>query len=320
MRKDEKIGQKEDSPGAGDSRHHGGLGKAVWEGSTMMTDKVGMVFLVNRDGDWMSLDFDEVDASVRSDHCTAFAYFGELNLGIDMSDRRTLVATFKRLKDRTHRGDAGHWSSVHDNEVVHWLPRLSRSGRIVDASDKIRLHGSSIIPLALPGLALPPSEQDVTALLDEAQAETEAGDEERVLWDQSLELLGLAHSAWIIETREQLIEAIAEGFPSSVIKALRRAGWTYELMDKVIVPRRTLMRRKATGQSLTAAESDAAWRLAYSLVIASIVFASREAALAWLTRSKDALKGRSPAELLQTSVGTDHVLSMLRRIDHGDFV
>lgn len=318
MGNNDKVEHKEEPPGVSDHRHHGGSGKAIWEGSTMMSDPVGMVFLVNRGGHWVSVDQHEIQSLAPLDYCTAMVtHCGGYDLDVDASPRRGFFSRIKLLNRAIRNNAAIHWPS--DN-VVHWLPETGHHTRTYSPGDKVKIRAASIIPFDLPAAALTPSEKDADALLDWAQAETEAGDVDRVLRDESLELLGLADRAASIRTREELVEAIAAGFPSSVIKALRRAGWTYEVMDKVIVPRRTLMRRKSTGQTLTPAESDAAWRLAYGLVVASLVFASREAALAWLTRSKDVLKGRSPAELLQSSVGTDHVLSMLRRIDHGDYV
>lgn len=155
-------------------------------------------------------------------------------------------------------------------------------------------------------------------LVAAARAATEAGDEDRALRRAAVGLLGLDSAA--ADTEETLIEAIAEGFPATTIDALRSAGWPYEVMQEVIAPRRTLMRRKSAGHTLTPSESDAAWRLATILVAAERVFASRAAALAWLLRTKITLRGRSPAELLASSVGTAHIASVLRRIDAGDYL
>ncbi|OHD09887.1 antitoxin Xre-like helix-turn-helix domain-containing protein [Sphingopyxis sp. RIFCSPHIGHO2_12_FULL_65_19] len=155
-------------------------------------------------------------------------------------------------------------------------------------------------------------------LLAEVSAVVAAGDPQTHIRGAALALLGLDAAA--IRTEEELIEAIAAGFPAQAIEALRAAGWPYAAMEAVIAPRRTLMRRKRDGQPLTPSESDAAWRLALVLVSAEPVFASREAAIAWLLRAKVGLRGRTPAELIASSVGTAQILSLLRRIDRGDYL
>lgn len=155
-------------------------------------------------------------------------------------------------------------------------------------------------------------------LVAAARAATEAGDEDIALRRAALAVLGLDAAG--APTEEALIETIAAGFPAAAIDALRAAGWPYEVMQEVIAPRRTLMRRRSAGQTLTPSESDAAWRLATVLVAAERVFASRDAALAWLLRTKLTLRGRSPAELVASSVGTAHILSVLRRVDAGDYL
>ncbi len=121
-----------------------------------------------------------------------------------------------------------------------------------------------------------------------------------------------------IMSEEDLVEAIVTGFPADVLVRLRDAGYPYTVLDQVVAPRRTLMRRKSTQQRLTRSESDAAWRLAHVLSMATRVFDGRKAALAWLSRTKGAFRGRTPIELLETSVGTSHVERILRTLDWGD--
>lgn len=121
-----------------------------------------------------------------------------------------------------------------------------------------------------------------------------------------------------IMSEEDLVEAIVTGFPADVLVRLRDAGYPYTVLDQVVAPRRTLMRRKSAQQRLTRSESDAAWRLAHVLSMATRVFDGRKAALAWLSRTKGAFRGRTPIELLETSVGTSHVERILRTLDWGD--
>jgi len=121
-----------------------------------------------------------------------------------------------------------------------------------------------------------------------------------------------------IDTDEDLAEAINSGFPPDVIIYLREAGWSPRVLESVIAPKRTLMRRKSGGQRLSPSESDAAWRLAYILGLASTVLNGRKAAIAWLSRPKSALHRHLPHELLRSSVGTSLIASLLRRLDEGN--
>jgi putative toxin-antitoxin system antitoxin component (TIGR02293 family) len=121
-----------------------------------------------------------------------------------------------------------------------------------------------------------------------------------------------------IRSEEELIEAIASGFPSAVLNFLRDAGWPAHTLEKVVAPKRTLMRRKAGRQRLTPGESDATWRLAATLASATKVLNGQSAALAWLMRPKPSLSGRTPVELLKSGVGTAYVQSLLNRLDWGD--
>lgn len=125
--------------------------------------------------------------------------------------------------------------------------------------------------------------------------------------------LGLA-----IRSEEDLLQALALGFPGQVLRALQDAGYPHNALEQVIAPRRTLMRRRGEGQRLTRAESDAAWRLAYVLAFASMVLNGPKAAIDWLMRAKPAFRDQKPIDLLETSVGTAAVERLLRQLDWGD--
>jgi putative toxin-antitoxin system antitoxin component (TIGR02293 family) len=115
-----------------------------------------------------------------------------------------------------------------------------------------------------------------------------------------------------------LLDALIQGFPADVLSALREAGLPHSVFEQVVAPRRTLMRRKAEGQRLTRAESDAAWRLANVFALATRVLNGRKAAIDWLTRAKPTFANRTPIDLLETSVGAAHVNRMLQRLEWGD--
>lgn len=126
-------------------------------------------------------------------------------------------------------------------------------------------------------------------------------------------VLGLA-----IRSEEDLLQALSLGFPGQVLRSLQDAGYPHVILEQVIAPRRTLMRRRSPGERLTRGESDAAWRLAYALALASKVLNGPKAALDWLTRPKPSFREQRPIDLLETSVGTAAVERMLKQLDWGD--
>jgi putative toxin-antitoxin system antitoxin component (TIGR02293 family) len=121
-----------------------------------------------------------------------------------------------------------------------------------------------------------------------------------------------------VRDERDLLSAISLGFPAEVLTALRQAGFRGEELEAVIGPRRTLARRKADGQRLTAVESDAAWRLAHLFALAAHVLKDADVALAWLRRSKTALGDQQPARVANTSVGTRAAERLLMQLEWGD--
>lgn len=122
----------------------------------------------------------------------------------------------------------------------------------------------------------------------------------------------------VVRSDEDLVQALTAGLPAQVIPALQEAGYSHDVLERVVAPRRTLMRRRGQSQRLTRAESDAAWRLARALVLATEVLNGRQAALDWLNRAKPSLGDRSPIAFLETSVGTAYIERILRQLDWGD--
>jgi putative toxin-antitoxin system antitoxin component (TIGR02293 family) len=142
---------------------------------------------------------------------------------------------------------------------------------------------------------------------------------EKKVFDQTVELLGgetvLGRS---VRSDEELLSALTAGFPAGVLRSLQEAGYPRAVLERIIAPRRTLMRRRAKNQRLTRAESDAAWRLAHVLCLSSNVLNGAKAALPWLMGTKTAFAGQSPIDLMETSVGAAHVEMLLKRLEWGD--
>lgn len=111
--------------------------------------------------------------------------------------------------------------------------------------------------------------------------------------------------------------AVRGGLPLDALDAvLAEAGLSIEALGRVLaVSARTLQRRRAAGDRLTAAESDRLWRLRHALDLARRAFGSAEAARLWLTTPKALLGGETPFQRLDTEPGLREVEDMLTVVD-----
>ena len=91
-----------------------------------------------------------------------------------------------------------------------------------------------------------------------------------------------------------------------------------EIFD-LVIPKRTLARRRANNEALTVEESDKAIRLKRIAVHAERVFGDPAKAHRWLRKSKRALNGQTPLAFLASEEGARKVEGMLHRIEHGMF-
>lgn len=103
------------------------------------------------------------------------------------------------------------------------------------------------------------------------------------------------------------------------LNAIWGGRFTAEELEALVIPRRTMARRKARREALTAEEVDKALRLARVASEADRVFANRQKALAWLRTANSSLAGQAPLSLLKTEVGAVIVEELLGQIDHGMF-
>lgn len=93
-----------------------------------------------------------------------------------------------------------------------------------------------------------------------------------------------------------------------------------EEIDALIIPKRTLARRRAAREKLTVEETDKALRLARIVAEADRVFGNPEKSSRWLRRKTAALGSLSPLELLKSETGARAVDELLGQIDHGMFI
>jgi putative toxin-antitoxin system antitoxin component (TIGR02293 family) len=105
----------------------------------------------------------------------------------------------------------------------------------------------------------------------------------------------------------------------AALTELARHGYSEEEIFTLVVPKRTLARRKAADEPLTVEETDKALRLARIAVQAERVFGEPEKAHRWLRKAKRDLKGETPLAYLASEAGARVVEEMLHRIEHGMF-
>jgi putative toxin-antitoxin system antitoxin component (TIGR02293 family) len=129
-------------------------------------------------------------------------------------------------------------------------------------------------------------------------------------------LLGLK-----LQTEIDLIERLEQGLTIAAVHHLQtQAPLSDAETFDLIAPRRTLSRREAAGQTLTAEEGDRTVRVARTIARAQQVFAGQpEYAAQWLREPKSHLGNRVPLQALATESGALAVDEMLLDIDYGMF-
>lgn len=103
------------------------------------------------------------------------------------------------------------------------------------------------------------------------------------------------------------------------LQVLRRRGYSEDEIFALVVPKRTLARRRVADDLLTVEETDRAQRLERVAVQAERVFGNAEKANRWLRKPKHELNGETPLAYLASETGARLVEEMLVRIEHGMF-
>jgi putative toxin-antitoxin system antitoxin component (TIGR02293 family) len=103
------------------------------------------------------------------------------------------------------------------------------------------------------------------------------------------------------------------------LATLSRHGYSEDEIFALVVPKRTLARRKAANETLTVEETDKALRLDRIAGQAERVFGDPEKAHRWLREPKRALQGETPVAHLASEAGARVVEEMLYRIEYGMF-
>jgi putative toxin-antitoxin system antitoxin component (TIGR02293 family) len=101
------------------------------------------------------------------------------------------------------------------------------------------------------------------------------------------------------------------------LERLERHGYSESEIFALVVPKRTLARRRAAGSTLSAEETDKALRLERIAAQAERVFGDNDKACRWLRKPKRQLMGATPLAFLASEAGARKVEEMLHRIDYG---
>lgn len=123
-----------------------------------------------------------------------------------------------------------------------------------------------------------------------------------------------------VGTGLEWVEAVENGFlPDAVDAAVRSGLLTWDEVDQIVIPRRTLSHRRANERRLTLDESDRLLRIARVTAEAEIAFANPEKGHRWLRKPSRPLGDAVPLQMLRTGTGADLVREELVRIQHGIF-
>lgn len=116
-----------------------------------------------------------------------------------------------------------------------------------------------------------------------------------------------------------LARLVREGLPADALFELaRRLDLRHaEISEKIGIPQRTLTRRLARHERLTASESDRTVRLAQVFATAVETLGSETKAAQWLKTPNRVLRGGRPLDQLDTDPGVREVESVLGRIAYG---
>jgi putative toxin-antitoxin system antitoxin component (TIGR02293 family) len=117
----------------------------------------------------------------------------------------------------------------------------------------------------------------------------------------------------------EFIEIIRAGLPSEVIASVVKSSAVSEevICKSLRIAKRTAARRKANSARLKAAESELIFRFSRVLVAAKEILGDKDKARQWLLTENAALNGERPIDLLDTGIGFEDVMDVLRRIEFG---
>ena len=116
-------------------------------------------------------------------------------------------------------------------------------------------------------------------------------------------------------------DAVHEGFKPFVYhKILKKAKLSQNEFHRVtLIPLSTIKRRLNKKERFSTQESDAMYRLAMLLKLATELFNDEKKALDWMKESVYGLGGKRPLDMVSTTVDFEIVKDLIGRVEHGVF-
>ncbi len=118
-------------------------------------------------------------------------------------------------------------------------------------------------------------------------------------------------------TAQQIHEMIDAGFEATALTAMSDLGLISSGTLDAILPTPTITTKLATGERLTASQSDHLFRLAHTIALAESFFGDTDKAMRWLSKPKSHFSGKSSIEMLSTTVGFRQVEQLLAQASEG---
>lgn len=115
-----------------------------------------------------------------------------------------------------------------------------------------------------------------------------------------------------------LAEAVSNGLPTTAVDSAVKGGIiAQEDVYRLVVPKRTLQRRRDGSGRLSSDESNTLMRIVRAIARAEIALDDPEKAERWIRQPNRALRGKRPLDLLTSDMGARAVEKVLGRIEHG---
>ena len=118
-------------------------------------------------------------------------------------------------------------------------------------------------------------------------------------------------------TALQIHEIIDAGFEANTLSVMGDLGLIGLDTQDAIVPAQSLRKKLASGERLTTSQSDHLFRLAHAIALAESFFGDTAKAMHWLAQPKSVFSGKSPIEMLSTTVGSHQVEELLVQATEG---
>lgn len=122
-----------------------------------------------------------------------------------------------------------------------------------------------------------------------------------------------------VDSDSDLTQLTRAGLPVNTLTLLaQELSIERKTLARVVgISERTLSRRLANNERLTAEESDRTVRLARVVALTTDTLGNAQKASSWLQSPNRALEGQRPLDLLDTDTGVRSVETVLMRIEYG---